>query len=75
MQMLKRIKILICAILNDIRGEYTFSVNGHEITAIFLEKCNNDLVNRLREILFGCSHIRQNALDQGKIEKKIREMV
>ena len=75
MQMLKRIKILICAILNDIRGEYTFNVNEHEITATFSEKRNNDLVNRLREILFGDPHIRQNVLDQGKIKKKIKEMI
>ena len=75
MQMLKRIKILICEILSDIHGEYTFRVNGHEITATFSEKRNNDLVNRLREILFGGPHIRQNTLDQGKIEKKIKEMI
>ncbi len=44
-----------------IHGEYTFSVNGHEITATFSEKRNNDLVNRLREILISWSEIYDRA--------------
>ncbi len=60
---------------NDIRGEYTFEVKGHEVIATFTEKPNNDILPRLREILLGDSHIRQSDTPDIKLKKNIKEAV
>ena len=59
----------------DIRGEYVFKVKGHEVTATFAEKPNNDILPRLREILLGDSHIRQSDTPDIKLKKNIKEAV
>lgn len=66
---------IIYAFLCDIRAEYTFTVEGYEVTATFTERPNRDLLPRLREILLGDSHIRQTAPAPCKIEKKQKEAV
>ena len=62
-------------ILNDTSGSFVFNVDGHEITATFTEKRNDDLVPRLREILLGYPHIRHDTPSDSKIEKNIKEAV
>ena len=59
----------------DIRGEYSFKVKGHEITATFAEKPNTDILPRLREILLGDSHIRQSDAPDIKLKENIKEAV
>ena len=60
---------------NDIRGEYTFNIKGHEVIATFIEKPNNDILPRLREILLGDLHIRQSDAPDIKLKKNIKEAV
>ena len=62
-------------ILNDTSGSFVFNVDGHEITATFTEKRNDDLVPRLREILLGYPHIRHDTPSDSKIKKNIKEAV
>ena len=59
----------------DIRGEYSFKVKGHEVVATFAEKPNNDILPRIREILLGNSHIRQSDAPDIKLKKNIKEAV
>ncbi|MBQ2847004.1 MAG: hypothetical protein IJE74_01975 [Clostridia bacterium] len=59
----------------DIRGEYSFKVKGHEVVATFSEKPNNDILPRLREILLGDSHIRQSDTPDINLKKNIKEAV
>ena len=66
---------IIWAFLCDIRAEYTFKVKGYEITATFAEKHNSDIMPRLREILLGDSHIRQESTSKCTIQKKSKEAV
>ena len=66
---------IIWAFLCDVRAEYTFKVNGSEVTATFTEKPNPDILPRLREILLGDSHIRQVSPAPCKMEKKPKEAV
>ena len=60
---------------DDIRGEYSFKIKGHEITATFAEKPNTDILPRLREILLGDSHIRQSDAPDIKLKENIKEAV
>ena len=60
---------------DDIRGEYTFNIKGHEVIATFAEKRNNDILTRIREILLGDSHIRQSDAPDIKLKKNIKEAV
>lgn len=62
-------------IINDTSGTFVFNVDGHEITATFTEKRNDDLVPRLREILLGYPHIRHDTPSDGKIKEKNKETV
>ena len=59
----------------DIRGEYSFKVKGHEVVATFAEKRNNDILPRIREILLGDSHIRQSDAPDIKLKENIKEAV
>ena len=59
----------------DIRGEYSFKVKGHEITATFAEKPNKEIFSRIKEILLGDSHIRQSDAPDIKLKKNIKEAV
>lgn len=59
----------------DIRGEYSFIVKGHEVIATFAKKPNTDILPRLREILLGDSHIRQSDAPDIKLKKNIKEAV
>ena len=60
---------------DDIRGEYTFNIKGHEVIATFAEKRNNDILTRIREILLGDSHIRQSDAPDIKLKENIKEAV
>ena len=62
-------------ILNDTSGSFVFNVDGHEITATFTEKYNDELMPRLREILLGYPHIRHDSPSDSTIEKSIKEAV
>ena len=75
MKYIEILKAYIRYLVNDIRGEYTFKVKGHEVIATFTEKPNNDILPRLREILLGDSHIRQNDAPDIKLKKNIKEAV
>ena len=70
-----RICKIIWAFLCDVRAEYTFKVKGYEVTATFTEHPNRDLLPRLREILLGDSHIRQESTSKCTIQKKSKEAV
>lgn len=69
------LKAYVRYIDEDIRGEYTFNIKGHEVMATFAEKPNNDILPRLREILLGTSHIRQSDAPDIKLKKNIKEAV
>lgn len=69
------LKAYIRYLNDDIRGEYSFKVKGHEVIATFAEKPNNDIFPRLREILLGDSHIRQSNSPDIKLKKNIKEAV
>ena len=60
---------------DDIRGEYSFKVKGHEVVVTFAEKRNNDILPRIREILLGDSHIRQSDAHDIKLKENIKEAV
>ena len=59
----------------DIRGEYSFKVKGHEVVATFAEKPNKEIFSRIKEILLGDSHIRQSDTPDIKLKKNIKEAV
>ena len=59
----------------DIRGEYSFKVKGHEVVATFTEKPNKEIFSRMKEILLGTSHIRQSDAPDIKLKKNIKEAV
>lgn len=59
----------------DIRGEYSFKVKGHEVVATFAEKPNQEIFFRIKEILLGDSHIRQSDAPDIKLKKNIKEAV
>ncbi len=69
------LKAYIHYLNDDIRGEYSFKVKGHEVVATFAEKRNNDILPRIREILLGDSHIRQSDAPDIKLKKNIKEAV
>ena len=69
------LKAYIRYLNDDIRGEYTFNIKGHEVIATFAEKRNNDIISRIREILLGDSHIRQSDAPDIKLKKNIKEAV
>lgn len=69
------LKAFIRYLDDDIRGEYSFKVKGHEVVATFAEKPNYDILPRIREILLGDSHIRQSDAPDIKLKKNIKEAV
>ena len=69
------LKAYIRYLNDDIRGEYSFKVKGHEVVATFAEKRNNDILPRIREILLGDSHIRQSDTPDIKLKESIKEAV
>ncbi len=75
MKYIRFLKAYIRYLDEDIRGEYSFKVKGHEVVATFTEKPNNDILPRLREILLGDSHIRQCDAPDIKLKKNIKEAV
>lgn len=75
MKYIRILKAYIRYLDDDIRGEYSFKVKGHEVVATFAEKPNNDILPRLREILLGDSHIRQSDTPDIKLMKNIKEAV
>ena len=60
---------------DDIRGEYSFKVKGHEVVATFAEKPNREIYSQMKEILLGSSHIRQSDAPDIKLKKNIKEAV
>ncbi len=73
--MFELIKMKIKSVIDDIRGEYRFSVKDYEIIATFAEKPNAEILPRIKEILLGDSHIRQSGTPNIKIKPKIKEAV
>lgn len=73
--MLKLLKSKLIYVLKDLRGEYRFSVKGYEIIATFTEEPNTEILPRIKEILLGDSHIRQNGTPNIRIKAKIKEAV
>ena len=71
MEIMKRAEF----VLNDTHGEFTFNVDGHEVTATFSEKRNDDLVPRLKEILVGTPVVRETPAENSnkKPPKKKRD--
>ena len=69
------LKAYIRYLNDDIRGEYSFEVKGHEVVATFAKKPNTDILPRLREILLSASHIRQSDAPDIKLKKNIKEAV
>ena len=69
------LKAYIRYLNDDIRGEYSFKVKGHEVVATFAEKRNNEILPRIREILLGDSHIRQSDAPDIKLKENIKEAV
>ena len=69
------IKWLLYYLITDRRGEYTFYVKGHKVIANFTEEPNTELFLRIKEILFGDSHIRQTDTPDIKLKENIKEAV
>ena len=71
MEIMKRAEF----VLNDTHGEFKFNVDGHEVTATFSEKRNDDLVPRLKEILVGTPVVRETPAEYSnkKPPKKKRD--
>ena len=59
----------------DNRGEYRFTVKGHEVVATFSDKPDKEIFSRMKEILLGDSHIRQSDAPDIKLKKNIKEAV
>ena len=75
MNVKRKLKIFFCWLCNDTRGEFIFTVKGHEVVATFSEKPNKEILTRLKEILLGDSHIRQTNTSDIKLKKNIKEAV
>ena len=75
MNIRSKLKIFFRWLSTDNRGEYRFTVKGHEIVATFSEKPNKEILTRLKEILLGDSHIRQSDASSIKVKKNIKEAV
>ena len=75
MNIKRKLKIFFRWLCNDIRGEFRFTVKGHEVVATFSEKPNKEILTRIKEILLGDSHIRQTNSADIKLKKNIKEAV
>ena len=75
MNIKRKLKIFFHWLSTDNRGEYRFTVKGHEVVATFSEKPNKEILTRLKEILLGDSHIRQSDASGIKVKKNIKEAV
>ena len=75
MNIKRKPKIFFHWLSTDNRGEYRFTVKGHEVVATFSEKLNKEILTRLKEILLGDSHIRQSDASGIKVKKNIKEAV
>ena len=75
MNIRRKLKIFFHWLSTDTRGEFRFTVKGHEVVATFSDKPDNDILARLREILLGDSHIRQTDTSDIKLKKNIKEAV
>ena len=71
----RKLKMFFHWFSTDNRGEYRFTVKGHEVVATFSEKPNKEILTRLKEILLGDSHIRQSDASGIKVKKNIKEAV
>ncbi len=68
-------KIFFRWLCTDTRGEFRFTVKGHEVVATFSDKPDKDILNRMKEILLEDSHIRQTDTADIKLKKNIKEAV
>ncbi len=71
----RKLKMFFYWLSTDNRGEYRFTVKGHEVIATFSEKPNKEIFSRMKEILLGTPHIRQSDTPDIKLKKKIKEAV
>lgn len=75
MNIKRKLKIFFRWLCTDTRGEFRFTVKGHEVVATFSDKPDKDILNRMKEILLGDSHIRQTDTADIKLKKNIKEAV
>ena len=75
MNIRSKLKIFFRWLCNDTRGEFRFTVKGHDVVATFSDKPNKEILTRLKEILLGDSHIRQSDAPDIKLKKNIKEAV
>ena len=75
MNIKRKLKIFFHWLSTDTRGEFRFTVKGHEVVATFSEKPNKEILTRLKEILLGDSHIRQTNISDIKLKENIKEAV
>ena len=75
MNIKRKLKIFFHWLSTDTRGEFRFTVKGHEVVATFSEKPNKEILTRLKEILLGDSHIRQTNTSDIKLKENIKEAV
>ncbi len=71
----RKLKIFFRWLCTDTRGEFRFTVKGHEVVATFSDKPDKDILNRMKEILLEDSHIRQTDTADIKLKKNIKETV
>ena len=69
------LKIFFHWLGTDNRGEYRFTVKGHEVVATFSDKPDKEIFSRMKEILLGDSHIRQIDTSDIKLKENIKEAV
>lgn len=75
MNIRRKLKIFFRWLCNDTRGEFRFTVKGHEVVATFSEKPDKEIFSRMKEILLGDSHIRQSDEPDIKLKENIKEAV
>ena len=71
----RKLKMFFHWFSTDNRGEYRFTVKGHDVVATFSDKPNKEILTRIKEILLGDSHIRQSDAPDIKLKKNIKEAV
>ncbi len=75
MNIIRKLKMFFHWLSTDNRGEYRFTVKGHEVVATFSDKPDKEIFSRMKEILLGDSHIRQTDTSDIKLKENIKEAV
>lgn len=72
-QIKRKVCEVIRRILCNTRAELNFKIDGCDITAVFAEKHNHEIVGILKEILVDNPHIRQEGEPEVKIKPKKKD--